>query len=291
MSNALSPVLETVLAGLHCGNVTHLASALQPLGRPQIILLAVGICVLVAWVIRRLAYPTKLKLRQCPGHPNNLTPAHILMLLAVWIGASAGLNEMLKLLAAENVPGAKLLAFSIAQVIFLAGSLAVAATTFRVGLVRGLGLSVRHWPWDLVRGIVGYLIVFPVSTGLLYATSRFVPAQEHELLTTIKSASPGWPLMLGIVSAVVLAPLTEEVFFRGLCQSMVQNYGRPWPAILVAAAFFALVHLAYPHSMPAMFALGVVLGYNYARSGRLLAPILIHAIFNAVGVIFAMTGQ
>jgi len=45
---------------------------------------------------------------------------------------------------------------------------------------------------------------------------------------------------------------------------------------------FTFVH--YPHwqNMPALLALSIVLGYNYERSGRLVGPIVTHALFNAV---------
>ena len=80
----------------------------------------------------------------------------------------------------------------------------------------------------------------------------------------------GWKA-LDVFSAVVLAPVVEEIVFRGLLQSMLRNYFRgAWPAVLIASAIFAAMH-GSPHWFPALFALGVVLGYNYERTGRLFA--------------------
>ena len=60
---------------------------------------------------------------------------------------------------------------------------------------------------------------------------------------------------------------------------------------MLTSAIFAMLHWDTVASadgewvpLPALFALGVVLGYNYERSGRLVAPILIHALFNGVSV-------
>jgi membrane protease YdiL (CAAX protease family) len=38
-------------------------------------------------------------------------------------------------------------------------------------------------------------------------------------------------------------------------------------------------------ALPALVILGIVLGYNYERSGRLWAPIMIHALFNALSIV------
>jgi membrane protease YdiL (CAAX protease family) len=97
--------------------------------------------------------------------------------------------------------------------------------------------------------------------------------------------------VLSLVSAVVLAPLAEEVFFRGLVQSVLRNYfGSPWVAVALASLLFASVHMDL-HWAPALTALGLVLGYSYERTGRLLAPVLIHALFNGVSMVDELIGH
>ena len=87
-------------------------------------------------------------------------------------------------------------------------------------------------------------------------------------------------------STVIMAPLAEEVFFRGLLQSMLRKYlGHAWGAILITSVLFAVGHARYHDTIPALFVLAVVLGYNYERSGRLYPSILIHVIFNGVSVL------
>ena len=129
----------------------------------------------------------------------------------------------------------------------------------------------------------------PVCLGLLWLFQWAAPAdprhQQHEMLTALRVLSAPWQV-LGILAAVVVAPLAEEVFFRGLVQSVVRRYTRvAWVGIVVSAVFFALVHAPYWHHMPALFVLAVALGYNYERCGRLWAPILLHAVFNAVNIV------
>ena len=47
---------------------------------------------------------------------------------------------------------------------------------------------------------------------------------------------------------------------------------------------FTAIHIPYWHTLPSLFALSIALGYNYERTGRLLPPLLIHALFNAVNL-------
>ena len=59
--------------------------------------------------------------------------------------------------------------------------------------------------------------------------------------------------------------------------------------VVVASVLFALVHYPLWYQVPSMFVFGIVLGYNYERCGRLYAPILAHALFNAVNMAIFLT--
>lgn len=83
---------------------------------------------------------------------------------------------------------------------------------------------------------------------------------------------------------VLAAPLCEEFIFRGLIQGGLRRSLPAWQAIGIAAALFAIVHP--PASMLPVFVLGLCTGLAYERSGSLLAPMLVHAGYNAVIVAF-----
>ena len=248
-------------------------------------LTAVGTVVLVVYVIRRLAYPTKLQLSRASGRPNRLHLIHVVALYVFYVLVQALAVKLMGVWLPEKSHELLILSAVISQVMWLGGALLLAWMAFDMGAVRGMGLSPRHWFFDVLRGGVAYLAVLPVCLGLLWLAMLLLPFKQHRLLTALPATSTAWRVMI-IVSAVVLAPLAEEVFFRGLLQSMLRKYlRRPWAAIMATSAFFAFVHAEYPTSMPAIFALSMVLGYNYERSGRLLAPILIHALFNGVFIL------
>ncbi|MGX9699736.1 CPBP family intramembrane glutamic endopeptidase [Janthinobacterium lividum] len=84
-----------------------------------------------------------------------------------------------------------------------------------------------------------------------------------------------WLLAVGVLAA----PLCEEFIFRGLLQGGLRRSLPAWQAIGIAAALFAIVHP--PAAMLPVFVLGLCTGIAYERSGALLAPMLVHALYNA----------
>lgn len=253
-------------------------------------LVAVGVCVLLVWIVRRAANPKKLTLVNTPGRPNTLNPGHVLLVMAAWSLANVAASRALQPLFPAGSLRKDVLLGLIVQAVTLAGALAVAAWTFRFGLTRGLGLTGRHWLYDTGRGIVGFLAVFPLCLGLLHLFAWAAPPdhQRHQMLTALDVLPVYWQAVV-IFTAVIVAPIAEEVLFRGVLQSMIRRYThRPWVGILVSAGLFAPVHWPYVHYMPALFVLAIVLGYNYERSGRLWAPILLHGLFNAANIFISV---
>jgi membrane protease YdiL (CAAX protease family) len=255
-------------------------------------LLAVGVCILAVWVVRRSLSPQKLSLARTPGRPNTAHPLVLLGLFivmqAVGFVASGIIRRWLPASDPKDLSaGALIASMLVAQVVFLPLALWVASKTFRLGLRRGLGLSARHWFYDSLRGIVAFLAVFPVCIfALMFVLRMFYanqPPPEHPMIEALHGAGT-IERVLVVISVCVLAPLTEEVFFRGMVQSMLRHLlGNPWAAIAITAALFTVVH-GTPAHWPSLLALAIVLGYNYERTGRLWASIMIHVLFNAVSV-------
>jgi membrane protease YdiL (CAAX protease family) len=81
--------------------------------------------------------------------------------------------------------------------------------------------------------------------------------------------------------------LFEEVFFRGFAYpALKQRWGAPRALMMVSGAF-ALIHLHGPSIAP-LFVLAVGLGLAYELTGTLVAPMVMHALFNATNVAMLM---
>ena len=262
-------------------------------------LCGIGMCVFLVWLAHGVVKPAKFKLSASPGRANHLTPLHVLALLVASIlGASLVVKAVG--LCVELGPAQSTIIFGMAMPLLgLFGGLIVAARSFDGGAARGMGFTRRRWFNDSVRSVIGFLAILPVCMFLLLATMWVIwqlnPSEElladHRFLQILKD--PDVPMVwrgMVILAAVVFAPFGEEVFFRGLLQSMFRRYlGRPWVAIVVTSTLFSGVHFTDIKSLPAIFALSVALGYNYERTGRLYSPIVIHMLFNLVMIAEALS--
>ena len=84
--------------------------------------------------------------------------------------------------------------------------------------------------------------------------------------------------------AIIVAPVFEEIAFRGvLLPWMVRRTGL-WPGIAIVSALFAAIHMHLPSLFP-LFLLSCIFCAAYARTRSLWVPIGIHACFNAVSVL------
>lgn len=162
---------------------------------------------------------------------------------------------------------------------------------------RHFGLVARRLFRDVGCAAVAFVTAMPVVLGvggilMIAATlaGQPPPTIAHEMLEKLRDAESTQTIALFLISAVVIAPLTEEIMYRGLVQSALRGSGcfaNRWLLICMAAAFFAAVHgmqVAW-QALPVLFVLGVVLGWLYERTASLWPSILLHAGFNLFNIV------
>ena len=91
--------------------------------------------------------------------------------------------------------------------------------------------------------------------------------------------------VFGILSITVMAPLVEELLFRGAIQGHLLRKGiKPLYAILISSALFGIIHMN-PGQVPFAFAIGLIFGWLCYRTGSLVPGIIGHFINNTIGCI------
>ena len=91
--------------------------------------------------------------------------------------------------------------------------------------------------------------------------------------------------VFGIISIAIMAPLVEELLFRGAIQGYMLRKGmKPLNAILIASAIFGIVHMN-PIQIPFAFAIGLIFGWLYYRTGSVVPGIIGHFINNSIACI------
>jgi membrane protease YdiL (CAAX protease family) len=136
----------------------------------------------------------------------------------------------------------------------------------RTAGVPRIGQGRQPWRWGSAGACVAVL------SGIGYAA--LLPPPDAPL-PGVLHWNGLWLPALGVLAA----PLSEEFIFRGLLQGGLRRSLPAWQAIGIAAALFAILHP--PAAMLPVFVLGLCTGIAYERSGALLAPMLVHAAYNA----------
>ncbi len=93
------------------------------------------------------------------------------------------------------------------------------------------------------------------------------------------------PLALGLFafSVVVLAPLSEELFFRGVLYRFLKGKFGATAALVVSGVLFGLIHFNFLGFL-GLTTIGLMLAWSYERSGNIAVPMFLHASFNANSV-------
>lgn len=142
----------------------------------------------------------------------------------------------------------------------------------------GVPAIVRGIDWGVSLRSAAIAAVLACVVGAAYLSIILHTAMWQEIAQAAATANGarGWILAL----AVVAAPLCEEFIFRGLIYGGLRRSMNALPAMVMSAAIFAVVHP--PLSMLPVFVLGLCAAWTYERSKTLLAPMLVHAVYNAV---------
>ena len=155
-------------------------------------------------------------------------------------------------------------------------------------LGKNLTAALDHPFFTIYFAILGYLANLVLGQMVSYAAYWVLPNYvnfNNQAIETMMSAE----VTLMLITTVVLAPIAEECFFRGLLFRGMYDRS-PAAAWLLSVGLFALAHvvgfLGVYTPLEMLFSLliyipsGVVLCVTYHRSGNIISPIITHAIIN-----------
>lgn len=177
---------------------------------------------------------------------------------------------------------------AVIQVVTLVGVLAWVRVSGR-SLWRLFGPVRPRWSHVFMGvglGLTGLLLV-QVAAALVLSALPDAPPPSQEVL----QAQGAWPvLVMQVVTAVVLAPIAEELVHRGaVFQAGRRAFGLVG-GMVFSALLFAALHLEVwgsPQAMLGLLVLGLWLAAIFHRTGSLVVPIMAHATFNGVTLALA----
>ncbi len=153
----------------------------------------------------------------------------------------------------------------------------------------------QRWLWPAVWVLAGAIIATPTIIVVSNLMPRFFEGifgeeiGEQAAVQNMRE-STDWVLrVLLILNACLVAPLVEELVFRGYFYGILKRYTGAMFSAFITGAIFAVAHQSLLALIPLWgFALFLTLFYESSRS--LWVPIGIHAVFNTVNVVLILLG-
>ncbi len=137
-----------------------------------------------------------------------------------------------------------------------------------------LPLFLRYLPLVWIASFL-----WSVLLARLQRTGLVEDVAPQELVVLFAAGGDPVAMVVLALLAVLLAPVVEELIFRGCIYRFLKSQISPFPAQVASAALFASLHANLAAFFPLVL-LGVLLARTYERTGNLLPPILFHSLFN-----------
>lgn len=137
----------------------------------------------------------------------------------------------------------------------------------------------------IALGVCLAAVLLPVNVGLIWLSQKGMewwsiqPVVQQTIETLRMNTGLHDRLFMGVL-AIVMAPLSEELLFRGILYPAIKQAGLPNLALWGTAILFALTHANMMTFLP-LTLLALTLTLLYEHTGNLLAPIVTHSLFNA----------
>jgi CAAX protease family protein len=149
-----------------------------------------------------------------------------------------------------------------------------------------LGLR-RPTSWPRALGlVVAAYVGIAVLTVLLNLVLK--AGEEQGLVPKEWDSSHAAPFIANFAVVALVAPVVEELTYRGLGFAVTRDRWGAWPAIAITAVAFGLAHGLFV-ALPILTLFGVVLAFVRERTNSVYPTMLLHAIFNSVALIAAVT--
>jgi membrane protease YdiL (CAAX protease family) len=133
-----------------------------------------------------------------------------------------------------------------------------------------------------VWGFGGYLVAIPCVLFISLINQQIWNGQggSNPLLYLALQAQDKVALAVFFFTASIAAPIFEELIFRGFLLPSLTRYMSVTTAIILSGLLFAVAHLSLAEVLP-LATLGIILGVVYTRSRNILAPMLLHSLWNS----------
>jgi membrane protease YdiL (CAAX protease family) len=149
------------------------------------------------------------------------------------------------------------------------------------------GLWRQGWGVDVLLGAAGFVASLLPVYGIALPLHHIRQDHPHKMVQLLEGT--GWQGHFWIaVTAVIAAPLLEELVYRVILQGTLETSMKKGYAVAISSIVFAAVHMFWADVIP-LIPLALILGTIYARRRSYIAVVVLHGLFNAFGLFLTLT--
>lgn len=138
-----------------------------------------------------------------------------------------------------------------------------------------------------VLSVVGITICISISLNNIISMSPLMTmSEEYE---NASNAFYGSTIILELIGSALITPLLEELLHRGVVYGRLRKMMNMWPAVILSALVFAMLHFNVVQFVYA-FLLGIVLALFVEKTGHIYPAVVAHMVANGIAVIRTETG-
>ena len=152
---------------------------------------------------------------------------------------------------------------------------------YKLGL-KDIGFKFKNFPVIFFAGFVGGIVIVFLGAyaGRLVEFIMRKPIPNINPVGQLASMAETFQeLKIPLVLGAVIAPVMEEVFYRGFVYNLLKRYTGIVAAVLISALFFALMHFHLMVMFPLLI-MGIGLAFLYEKTGSIFAPMIAHFLIN-----------
>lgn len=143
----------------------------------------------------------------------------------------------------------------------------------------------KMWRWSLKSGLfyLGFIPILAVLTHLSIVFCRVtgIEPSPHPMIEILKKEKSAWYISYLITTAVFIAPVFEEIIFRGLIYQGLKKHLGVLKALLASSIVFSLLHFNAAQFLPVL-GLGALLCFIFEHTGSLIPAIAVHMLNNGL---------
>lgn len=148
-------------------------------------------------------------------------------------------------------------------------------------------VTLRQGLLSVCIGIAAFFIASSVNT-MFYELFSLTGANTDAVSTPIPDVNNVFSLIVSLIVLCIVPAITEELLFRGVLLYSWRSLGRK-RCVMLVAMLFSLLHFSLP-SLPALFVIGLILGFAAFDSRSIVPSVIIHFTNNFISLAFSMLG-